>query len=204
MRALEELLHPEPAWPLLQAWAQESPRSVEFLPPLNGPDTLSALQVTTRSPLGSLAYFSGGLLLDHGWVRVLGAGAERLTRDLSTWNRERLPGAILVADDASGGFFAINGGGLPGAAGSMLHLAPDTGSWQDLGLGHTQWMQWLLGGNTEQFYRDLRWPGWESETEALTADQAFSFYPFLWAQGPPLSERSRRAVPIEELWGLLG
>ena len=33
---------------------------------------LSRLQVTARSMMGALALSSGGMLVDHGWVRLLG------------------------------------------------------------------------------------------------------------------------------------
>ena len=30
----------------------------------------------------------------------------------------------------------------------------------------------------------------------------FSFYPFLWAEGEPINERHRSAVPVREAWGV--
>jgi hypothetical protein len=38
----------------------------------DGRRTLEWLQVSTRSPLGAIALHTGGLLVDHGWLRVLG------------------------------------------------------------------------------------------------------------------------------------
>ena len=46
--------------------------------------------------------------MDRGWVRVLGAGCERLPRDLVHWNRSQgAPGLTLVGDDALGGAFGV-------------------------------------------------------------------------------------------------
>ena len=36
----------------------------------------------------------------------------------------------------------------------------------------------------------------------LTGDQAINFFPFLFTEGPPLQERSRRPVPMSEQYGL--
>ena len=47
-----------------------------------------------------------------------------------------------------------------------------------------------------------RWKGWEADARALGGGQAFSIAPFLWTEGPPIGERSRRAVPVGELWDL--
>ena len=112
-KTLEELVNmQEPAFPLVQEWVAKAVRPVEMLPPSPGRDeVLLQTQVTTRSPMGAIVYETGGVLFDRGWLRVLGSGHERLTRTLPGWNEGRCDGFYLVADDAVGGFFAINGGG---------------------------------------------------------------------------------------------
>lgn len=52
------------------------------------------------------------------------------------------------------------------------------------------------------FYDGLRWDGWAPEVEALAASDALHVWPPLVTKGPPLAQRSRRAVPVEELWRL--
>ena len=71
---------------------------------IGGADVLVALQVTTRSPMGAIAFETGGLLFDHGWLRLLGSGSMRLEGDLARWNGlgasalvEAFEGALLVA-----------------------------------------------------------------------------------------------------------
>lgn len=131
MRALADLLHADDALPLLREWASAAPHPVEILAPDDGARTLLALQVTTRSPLGAVAYHTGGILVDRGWLRILGAGAPRLPRALDLWNAAHpVPDGWLVADDAVGGFFAWR---QPGP--TVHYLAPDTLGWEDLGLG---------------------------------------------------------------------
>ncbi len=41
-------------------------------------EVLFRLQVTARSTLGALALRCGGVLLDHGWLRLLGGGGDEL------------------------------------------------------------------------------------------------------------------------------
>ncbi len=210
MPTIEELIEPDdPALPLIEEWVAAASTSVEVLPVERAAAaaTLLALQITTHSTLGSLAYYTGGLLVDGGWLRVLGGGSPGLPRDLAGWNqlgapRVRLPGALLVGDDVVGGFFAVDGGAFGGPLGHVWYLAPETLDWESLDQGHTDWLRWALTGDVRDFYQPVRWDGWEAEVAALEPAQAISVTPFLFANGPPIGERSRRAVPIEELWGL--
>lgn len=212
MRTIEELVdRAEPAIRLVHEWIAEAANTVEELPcdRALGERNLLALQVTTRSPMGAIAHETGGLLVDHGWLRLLGAGCARLPRGLADWNglvaeppKLRLDGAMLVGDDVVGGFFALNGGGFEGPAGNVFYLAPDTLAWEDLERGYSDWVYWTFNGELDLFYENARWPGWIEEVAALDGDQGLSIAPFLWAQGPPVQERSRRPVPIEELWDL--
>src|SRR5262245_57962735 len=116
MRPLHELIdEKEPAWPLVEQWISEAEVNVEVLPAERtvGLAALHATQVTTRSPMGAIVLHTAGLLLDSGWLRFLGAGGHRrFERSLPAWNESRSNGFYLVADDAVGGSFAINGGAL--------------------------------------------------------------------------------------------
>ncbi len=106
MRTLNELLDSEdPAFPLIRQWASEADIPVELLPPSAGrDDVLLSLQVTTRSPLGAIAYETGGILVDDGWLRILGSSHDKLGRNIATWNEGKAEGFLLVADDVLGGF----------------------------------------------------------------------------------------------------
>jgi len=165
MKTLSELINlDESGLVLIREWAAEAKNPVEVLT-CDRPDgerALLALQVTTRSPMGALAYETGGLLVDHGWVRVLGAGCPRLPRGIDTWNglaggTRKIEGALLVADDAVGGFFALNGDGLPGPAGHVFYHAPDRLAWEDTAKGYSDWLNWLfLGDLVRQIPRPLQ------------------------------------------------
>ncbi|WP_117208102.1 DUF2625 family protein [Allorhizocola rhizosphaerae] len=76
MRAIEELINPTgSAWPKLDSELAACP-SAEVLPvdPAAGRRCLHAIQVTTRSRIGAMALHAGGVVLDHGWLRVYGGG----------------------------------------------------------------------------------------------------------------------------------
>jgi len=188
----------------VREWAAAAPFDVEILPcePASGQRAIEALQVSTRSPLGALALHSGGLLIDRGWLRVLGAGCPRLPRAIDMWNaladaEHRCAEGLLVGDDAVGGFFAIFS-----EQRTVHYLAPDTLQWDDLCCGHTEWLAAMLTDGLTKFYAELRWPGWQDEVRALDGLKTFSVMPPLWAKGPPIGERSRRAVPVQDVWAM--
>ena len=212
MRPLGELIDTEdPAWPEVQEWIAGATNAVEVLPvnEANRDAALLAIQVTTRSPMGAIVYETGGLLIDHGWLRILGSGHSRLPRSLASWNEGRTmfgdgqpPGYLLVADDVLGGFFAINGGSLGEEMGSVFYFAPDTADWECLDFSYSQFIFWCLQGDVAGFYENLRWPGWEQEISTLGGDQAISIFPFLFTKGPPIVERHRGVVPISQMFSL--
>jgi hypothetical protein len=211
-RALHELLQTdEPAWPLVQSWLGEATNPVEVLPPSDPErgEALLATQVTVRSPMGAVIYETGGLLVDHGWLRLLGSGHPRLPRSLPAWNLGRSwkdtdapPPFLLVADDVVGGFFAVNGGALGEEKGNVYYIAADGLAWETLGAGYSVFLRWCLSGDLGQFYRDHRWTGWEEDVKGLGGDQGFALYPFPCTAGPPLAERFRGVVPLDELYRL--
>ncbi|MGD9684448.1 MAG: DUF2625 family protein [Candidatus Obscuribacterales bacterium] len=210
-RTLDELINKEePGWPVVQEWLSEAVNHVEVLPvDLNRRDeALLSVQVTTRSPMGAIVYETGGILVDHGWIRILGSGHPRLSRSIGKWNLEatgveagHYP-LLLVADDVLGGFFAIDRGDALGKAGEVLYCPPDTSEWESTEGGYSDFIWFCFTGDLEGFYSGFRWDGWESEVQALDGDQGFNVYPPLFAEGGPLGERSRAAVPIKALYTL--
>lgn len=194
----------EPAWPTLARMFQRP--GVEVLaPPDWAPEVLYRLQVTTRSTLGALALHTGGVLVDHGWLRLLGGGAYGLA-DLATVNglgapeeTSLAPQRLVVAFDVLGGTFAINGGGLPGPLGDVHYFAPDTLEWHGLGFGQGAFTEWAVTGGLGEYVADLRWRGWERDVEELPPDMGLSIYPPLWSDSTPGHEVERHAVPLEGL-----
>jgi hypothetical protein len=204
MRSLEELLDAkDPAFPLVQSWLERAVRPVELLAPghFRG-DVLVQTQVTTRSPMGAVVYETGGILIDNGWLRVLGSGHERLRRTLPGWNEARASGFYLIADDAVGGFFALNGGAFGEDLRTVYYLAPDTLNWESLGIGYSGFLEWACVDELELFYESFRWPGWEEDVAALHGDRCFFFYPPLFTSEGRKALSRQGDVSVHETWGL--
>ncbi|MFD0730216.1 DUF2625 family protein [Planotetraspora mira] len=217
---MDELINTDDsAWPLILAEVSRSVVVTRMLPAVEerGRATLHQLQVTTRSFLGAMALHSGGMLIDHGWVRVLGgssgvdgmpslADANKFPSVVDpTW----APSALIVAYDVLGGAFAIKGvpaptGPQPGEPGQMIYFAPDSMQWEGMEIGHGDWLSWLLSGGLEKFYESLRWSGWQEDANALRADQGISVMPPLWSAEAQadVAATHKRPVPMWELLGL--
>lgn len=207
MRSYRELVSDDPAWPAIERAAKASVR-VKILSREQAAAVacLERVQVTTRSTLGALAYQTGGLLIDGGWLRMFGCGHARLERSLGTWNDALgVPTGdfLLVADDVVGGSFAINGGALGEVVGNVYYFAPDSLAWEDTLLGHSAFVNWAFTGDLDGFYSTMRWPGWQDEVATIGGDQMLSMWPPLWTrEGKDPAQSSRKAVPAAEIWGI--
>src|SRR6478752_1252509 len=85
MRSVDELINKtEPGWGIVKQWIDTAKNQVAILPcdTAKAKDALYKTQVTTRSPMGAIIYSTGGLLIDNGWIRVLGSGNDKLNRNL--------------------------------------------------------------------------------------------------------------------------
>ncbi len=209
-RPLTELVSSDPAWPMVKEWLSEAKNLVEVLPataPQNA-EALLATQVTTRSSMGSIIYETGGILVDHGWIRILGSGSSKLPRTLPDWNITATgsgPGEndfLLIGDDVIGGFFALNGGGLPGKTGNVCYFAPDTLEWEDLDIPYSGFLEFCLHGDLETYYKAFRWEGWQTDVAALNGDKAYSAFPFYFTETAD-TKRDRKPVTVAELYELL-
>jgi hypothetical protein len=207
MRELKELIEvDEPAWPMVQAWIAAANKPVEVLPrdPARAEETLLKLQVTTRSVLGALAWETGGLLVDSGWIRVLGSGGPRMEEGLTRWNHgDAQSECLFVAHDVLGGVFAIDGGALGHGQGAAFYFAPESLDWEQCDCTYPGLIQFLLTGDLGKFYAGSRWPDWQKDVAELSPDQAFSLSPAPWAteEGRDLTRASRTATPARQLFG---
>jgi Protein of unknown function DUF2625 len=174
-----------------------------LLPPSAQRDgVLVQTQVTTRSTMGAIAYETGGVLVDGGWLRLPGSGHPQFSRTLPGWNEGRSKGFYLVADDVAGGFFAINGGALGPDVKNMYYWPPDSLDWEPLEIGFTDFFVWSLSKEFAQFNEPLRWPTWREDIAELSADKCFSFYPYLWTKEGSVTGSHREAVSVQEVFDL--
>ena len=213
-KTLEELINrDDPGWTLVKEWISQAKNHVEILPreQAKADKALVRTQVTTRSPMGAVIWETGGILVDHGWLRILGSGCAQLDRSLPEWNQGRNgaevgkpPPFLLIADDVVGGFFAINGGGLDSTnLGKVFYFAPDSLRWENLKLTYSDFLLFCFSGDLGKFYKTERWEGWQQEIKSLKGTQAISCYPPMWTkEGKDLNKVSRKPVPVSEVWGM--
>lgn len=115
--------------------------------------------------MGAIIYETGGILINDGWLRILGSGSAKLNRGLMEWNKGKSilkpgeqPPYLLIADDALGGFFAINAGQLSETdLGKVFYLSPDNLKWEPLGLSYSEFIVFCFSGDLKDFYKDLQW-----------------------------------------------
>jgi hypothetical protein len=209
MRPVEELINnKEPGWALVDTWIKSAKNKVEVLPvdTLKAKTALFNTQVTTRSPMGAVIYMTGGIFVDNGWIRIIGSGSQKLNRTLPDWNKGKSfdnfgekPTFLLVADDAVGGFFALNGGQFGEDAGKIYYLSPDNLEWEPLDLTYTDFLNFCFSGDLKKFYDQLRWKNWKAEVSNLDGNMVYNFVPYLWSkEGKNIDKDSRMPVPIEE------
>ena len=209
MRTIDQLVNREdPAWTLLKQWIDSAKNKVEVLPvdTLKAKEALYKTQVTTRSIMGAILYCTGGILIDHGWIRILGSGSAQMKRTLPDWNKGKAfkefgdpPAFILVADDAAGGYFAINYGNFGSDIDSMYYLSPANLKWQPLKINYEDFVWFCLMGNLKKFYAGARWSTWQKDVQNLKADEVFHFNPPLWSrEGKDVEKSVRTPVPAGE------
>ena len=196
-KSSSELTQDGSAMPAIRAWVAETSRKIEFLPtgPGYGDVALEALQITARSSLGAVAYETGGIMIDDGWIRVLGLGSTRLARTIAGWNGlpceagdAYLPGAMFVADDVIGGMFAVDVGALGAKTrGNICYFDPRSRVWHDTNLGYGDWLHTMFVGGLAH-YDDLRWEGWRTDVHSLPGTHAYS-----------LVDGQRKPVTMREL-----
>lgn len=196
----------DPAWPHLQQALAESDVIALPVDPERGQRSLWGLQVSAASTTGAVALHTGGIVADHGWVRLYGGGSEHL---LSIAEANGLsgpvpepPGALVVGHDVLGGLFAIDGGALGVAPGEVCYFGPDTLAWDGLGGGYSAFLQAALSGALDVVFEGLRWPGWQGEVAPLALSQGIALYPPpSTVEGSDVSKASRSVVSIQELLG---
>lgn len=213
MRPVKELINEkDPGWKLVNEWIKEAKNKVEVLPadPQKAKDVLYKTQVTTKSSIGAVLYMTGGILVDNGWIRILGSGNAKLNRTLPDWNKGKsfkefgeTPSFLLVADDALGGFYALNGGGLGKDFNKIYYFSPDNLEYEPLDITYSEFLQFCFNNDLDKFYEGSRWENWKKEVTVLDGDKVYNFYPFLWTtEGSDINKVSRKVIPVEEQYNL--
>lgn len=160
--------------------------------------------------MGAIALECGGILIDNGWLRILGSGHSNIWGNLLSWNNigstqmeYPIKGAMIVGYDIVGGAFAINGGAFGNTIGNVFYFAPDTLEWEDIEMGYTDFIYWALNGDLNLYYESFRWIGWEEDAKKLTGNKGIFIYTYLWTkEGKNVEECHKKAIPMNEIWGV--
>ncbi|MGN8113065.1 DUF2625 family protein [Labrys sp. 22185] len=209
MKSLDDLIrNDESAYKhISELLSQSGTNNPELIEPAESESKKSLLhyQVTTKSTLGAIIYNTGGLYFDNRWIRIMGSknsdGVISLLKWNSNFNKDGERAYLVFGSDIVGGFFVINSGGISDKnIGGVFYLPPEINEWESLDMGHSDFIDWCFLGNVDDFYRDFRWKGWESEVSKTDMMQIFSFYPFLWTTEGSPSNSDRRLVSTSEIW----
>lgn len=171
MKTLKDLINREGlGWGFVQKWMEGAQNCFEILPKISkrADEELLRLQISTKSPLGAIVFETGGILIENGWLRILGSGSDQLNRGVMAWNKGKTyvhegekGGLLLIADDVLGGYFAINAGELGEEIGKIYYFTPDTLRWESLGCGYADFINWTLNGDLDSFYQAYLSDDWK-------------------------------------------
>ena len=198
-------------WAKIHQWISQARNGVEILPcdKVCAGDVLHQTQLSTSTPLGGVIYNTGGILIDHGWIRILGSGCSRLERSITDWNRGKafmngtVSSFLLVADDVLGGFYAIKAGSPEEVnSGKVFYFGPNGLTWSNTGLSYTGFIGFCLSGNLNDFYDGFRWKGWQADLKNISCNQVISCYPLLWTKEAIQMAQNRKVIPVQKQWEL--
>lgn len=174
-------------------------------------DLISLLQITERSTLGSIIKYTNGILIKDKFLRIFGSEESEWTDTIKKWNNfpqqikqeHLLSGCVIFGYDLIGGFFAINGGAFGENLGKVFYFAPDTLNWENLNMGHSEFISWCINGNVDKFYESFIWSNAQDLINNTKIGQGISIYPFLWSkEGKDINATSKKIVPLKELWDI--
>lgn len=213
MKPVNELIVADGSgWEQIEQWKSGAKNKIEFFPKdiQRADSALFQTQLTTNSPIAAMVYGSGGVLVDNGWIRILGSGCSKIDRSLPEWNKGKsgfLNGDgssfLLVADDVMGGFFAVNTGGINEYdIGKVFYYGPNNLKWETTDLGYNEFIVFCFSGDLEKFYKGFRWKGWQSDVRNLSGNEVISCYPLLWTDAGVGLASNRKVVPVQKQWDM--
>lgn len=201
-RGLDELVIAESTvWANIEEWAQQGVNTILPITSAEGEARLLDLQMTTWSSQGAVTLYCGGILADHGWLKLFGGGTDEMPAlaDHITGIEEGR-GAGICGVDVLGGVFAINWGAFPGDEHRIWYWAPDTLDWQGGNWKHIDLLWAALTGDLDEFYGGLRWPGWQKDVGSLAVDEGFTLTPEPFTvEGRDTSQSHKAVVPMVEI-----
>ena len=190
---------------MLTSLLKESSKDIEILDKNSDKFYISRilkdLNISSESLLWEIITNTWGILVDCGWLRIIGSW-NIISRNILDWNNDKTKGMLLVADDIIWGFFALNLWYFDGEIWNIFYFAPELLEWEDLEMKYANFINWAIMWDTNKFYESFRWDWWESETKEININMGLSIYPFLWTENIDINNRSKKTISIEEIWCL--
>lgn len=172
-----------------------------------GKNTLNMLRISQNSVLGSIVLNTSGIEIDS-WIRILGHKGLS-NKGILSYNlideegiAKKIDKMLIVGHDVVGGIFALNAGYFLEGIGDIWYFAPDTLTWETLGMKYSEYIAWAVRGNVDEFYTSMRWSTWREEAEKAKFDEAILIYPFLWSKELQIEKAEKKIVSVEELFNI--
>lgn len=168
-------------------------KKVQVLPVVDAvkEEVRKRFSLNPESVCGTVIENTGGIIIED-WIRLYGSGEVNVIARNELCPFEE----FVVGEDILGGLYVYLENGNIG------YFAPDCLELEDMEIRYPQFLYWCLHGDTDTFYSDYRWEGWQQEVAKLGYDEGVAFYPFLWAEAESFESRMRKVVPINEIIGL--
>jgi hypothetical protein len=211
MKPLSVLLeNQQKGWDVIMQWSSNARNKIRILPKedLRADSVLYKTQLFASSPLGAVVYGCGGILIEDGWIRILGSGCKQFDRSIFDWNKGKScvkfkdqSCYLLVGDDIIGGMYGMKTSGTDEIeTGKIFYFGPNSLRWEATGLSYTGFINFCFSGNLESFYEDFRWHSWKDDIQKMSGDQVVSFYPLLWTKEGKEIKVNRKIVSIQKQW----
>ena len=214
MRTLAELVSDSaPGWPAVRETLAVMEHVVLPPDPVVCQASLLQMQERAGSFLGSIVLNTGGIVLNHGWLRMYGGSGGALPSIAEvngfpsffdpSWTP---PAGLIFAHDVLGGVYAVNGPdcaayGRPGSPGQVVYFTPEATAWDELEDCFADFLLWMLSGDMERCcYWRLFWPGWQEEVAKVGLGMAIRTDPpvWTWAGATDIASTTRTVVPLRE------
>ena len=145
-------------------------------------------RIKSGSLMAAILENTGGIVIDN-WIRLYGSGELNfVTRNsLFPFNE------IVIGEDILGGLFICLDDGNIG------YFAPDCLEMEDMEIKFGQFVYWCLHGDTDKFYTDYRWDGWQNDASKLKSSEGAGIDLFFQTEAESLESRVRKVVPMDEI-----
>jgi hypothetical protein len=182
-----------PGWDELMSIIGTAINEYKILPvedSIKAVENLYELQISTRQHMGAIIYKTGGIVVDHGWIRIFGSGSKQMNRNVLDYSKDKglVPGfdkptgMAIITDDILGGFYAMNYGALGNDLNNIYYFGPDGLAYESLHMTYREFLVFCFNTKLDNWYEDYRWANWQKEIPDSTYDQALDCSPRIYDQ----------------------